>query len=747
MTDSSSSSRQQQQAQVRSFAFPGGRRFWLAALEVVLRPLLPAVATVVMMGCGSAPSAFSASFPDNEERSIRNLLARVQAAPARPSRAVAVGVATDPARIYAFDMQAEKILWQDATDTWFTPVVAGDYVVAQERRGVVVRGLMDGKVVLNLTDPSRSLKGADASGGLIAVVLGKDSGDGSGYEVVAARNGSIIWRRDLSSVAGVPAVAGNVVVVPWNHQYLSALDGVTGEEVARIRVLDTVVGHAFIDRGTLYGGSTDQVFPVSQALAAGTVNSGPHYLLPEKKVPGQPLLLADAYAPDPVPSPDSARHHIQFGWLPVAGGQTGLGLEDDTIYLVFYRFVLAFEPDTFELRWIYTNPEDLVGMRVQPGGVLFADEAGEMGLLSAKSGTLHWKGSTGLRSQVIKFAAGASAVSAGGGSEQATGPLAEQLLTAAQHPDARLVPIRLMLVDLLAVLDDSASTAGLIDLCENRRNTPPVREAACKALGKREVGAEHVLEALKQHAAFLEGTTTPPVGSLAKAAARLKESRAVGLLIAHLRDPNTPSADLSPLVIALKELKDRAAVQPLIDFLRMYHADTPDDQVTAALGETVDALIALSGPAAVEVLTEIASDQLGNPTVRQRARQALDAIEKAKQEAEKSDAERQTEMEKQAAAQQEEAAEPAAPLAQFLSKAAIEKTLEPVSDQLQACLAKDAKKLRSALLLMVIHRGDLISIHVQPASLQSCIEPLVRSQKFPITKTAKERVRFALDAR
>jgi outer membrane protein assembly factor BamB len=734
MTSPSTSSRQQQR-EIARFFFPAPA---FAALT--------AAATLILTGCAGAPAAFSPSYPDNDDGAIRDMLARVQAAPAQTPRSIAVGIATDPARLYAFDMQARKILWQQATDTWFTPVLAGDYILCQESKGVIIRDLLSGKQLLVLDYPSISLKGADASGNLVAVVLGRGESGLSDYQVVAIRNNSLAWRRELSSVAGTPAVVGDIVVVPWSHQYLTALDGRTGKETARIRVLDTVVGHAFKDRGTLYGGSTQKIFPLSQALLSRTVKSGPFYLLPEKKIPGQPLLLPDMYAPDPIPAPDSARHHIQFSWLPVGGGQTGLGLEDNTIYLSFYRFILALDPDSFELRWIYTNPEDLVGAQAQPGGVLFADEGGEMGLLSAATGQVQWKASIGLPTQVVTFADGAMVSPASIG-EAKTRPLSEQLLTAAQHPDARLVPIRLMLVELLAVQDDSASTAGLIDLCENRRNTPPVRDAACKALGKREVGAEHVLEALKQHAAFLEGSTAPPVGSLAKAAARLKESRAVGLLIAHLRDPNTPSADLSALVVALKDLNDRAAAQPLVDFLRMYHADTPDDQVTEALGETIDALVSLSGPAAVEILTEIAGDALGNTAVRHRARQALQAIEKAKEEAEKSEAERQAAMQKEAAAQQEVAAKPQAPLEQFLSKAAIEKTLEPVSDKLQACLAKDSNKPRSAVLLMVIHRGDIMSIHVQPASLQGCIEPLVRSQKFPITKTAKERITYALEAR
>ena len=39
----------------------------------------------------------------------------------------------------------------------------------------------------------------------------------------------------------------------------------------------------------------------------------------------------------PIPAPDSARHHIQLCWRPAMAGESRLGLEDNTIYLLYYR--------------------------------------------------------------------------------------------------------------------------------------------------------------------------------------------------------------------------------------------------------------------------------------------------------------------------------------------------------------------------------------------------------------------------
>ena len=68
------------------------------------------------------------------------------------------------------------------------------------------------------------------------------------------------------------------------------------------------------------------------------------------------------------------------------------------------------------------------------------------------------------------------------------------------------------------------ATADLIELCDSPRLAPPVRERACIELKQRSSGADHLLATLERHAGFLEGTTAPPVGALAKAAASLKRS-------------------------------------------------------------------------------------------------------------------------------------------------------------------------------------------------------------------------------
>src|SRR5262249_53961743 len=157
----------------------------------------------------------------------------------------------------------------------------------------------------------------------------------------------------------------------------------------------------------------------------------------------------DVYSRSQPAAPESAEHRIALAWhaQPLAGDRTGL--QDDTLYLAFYRFVFALNPADYAVRWVYVHDHDVVGVAAQARGVVFADEGGLLGLLGTVAGDLQWKAASGAASTVALLpAAGASA----SGSEHAldANQLAVRLMTAAQDSDARMVPARLLAVAELA---------------------------------------------------------------------------------------------------------------------------------------------------------------------------------------------------------------------------------------------------------------------------------------------------------
>jgi hypothetical protein len=692
----------------------------------------------LLTACAGSPDAFGTKYPDNRDSDIELLLQRINAAPPRQPGSIAAGVSGGPgatAKLYAFDLSTRKVIWQQVVGAASAPLLAGDAVVVQTADAIVGFDLRSGARRFSVARGQMSLKGADGEGPLTAFVMGQGQGTFAKSEAVLMRGGSLSWRRPVEGLVGVPAVVGNIVLVPWSNQYLSAVDVESGKELARVRVQDGVIAHARNDGGQVYVGSFHGIARVTSSIGSGTLRGAGYFSLPLRELPGRPLLLEDVYTTLNAPTPESAQHRIALAWRAKPLDRVRLGLLDDTLYLVFYRFVFAMSPADYAVHWVYVHDTDLVGATAQPGGLAIADERGRFAFLSAAAGEVAWTAESGQPSVAVDVPLSGGGGTGGG---QALDPatLAVRLMAAAQDQDARLVPARMLAVTELARLPQADATADLIELCDSPRLSPAVRERACVELKHRSIGAEHLLTTLERHAGYLEGTTAPPVGALAKAAASLKEKQAVGLLIGHLRDPATRASDLAPLVKALGDLGDPAAAEPLADFLRLYHADPVDEHVLRALELVPEVLVKLSGPVAQPVLESITFDELGAFTVRQKAKAALDVLVAQQTAAEKKDEAAQDAQSEQAA-RETEAADPSKFAPMSLTLELVDATLLPVHDQLSACLVKASKPTFQARVLLVVENGQVLMVSVLPSELRTCVEPLIRSQPFPKTKSAK----------
>jgi len=195
-------------------------------------------------------------------------------------------------------------------------------------------------------------------------------------------------------------------------------------------------------------------------------------------------------------------------------------------------------------------------------------------------------------------------------------------------------------------------------------------------------------------------------------------------------------------------LGDRSAVEPLTDFLRLYHADASDEYMVEALGNTAEALVTLSGPVAAPVLKEISEDTLGSAAVRERVNIALEMLEYQQAAAKHSEEAEQAAQQLKADTEVEEQIHITSKKPARLSTALLAKILLPVRDDLNKCVKKSEKQAFSARVLLIVESGDLKTISVTPKHLQNCIEPLIRSQKFPLTlKGGKERVTYTIQPR
>ena len=699
---------------------------------------------VFSIGCSGTPAAFATRYPDNVEPDFATVVNRAQAGAQRVTPPIAAGV-TAAGHLYGYDLAAKRVLWETPARPRFSPLLAGNSIVIQEGGRVVGIDIKTGSPRFQFDAGDMHLVGADGVDDRAVIALTSGQGTYARSQVVLMNGGQRVWNHTLAHPVGVPALTGDVVLVPWSNQYLSGLDANSGDEISRLRVRDGVISHAFVSAGHVYVGSEHGIAVLSHQLLAGDLNSGAHYTPPDRELPGQPKFLYDAYANKPLPPPESAHSRVQLTWESAIGPSNAVTLTSNNLYLIFYRFVLALDQRDYTLRWAHTHDVDVVGGRAQHDGIVLADAKGAVTYLGAETGSPLWREQNAPVSVDLEFPANQNAVGAARNPAVATLNLREQLATAARDPDARLVPVRLLAVQLLSEMPDAAATGDLVSLCEDDRTTITVRKAACKLLATRTVGSEHVLRALQRHASFLAATSAPPVGALAKAASAQKELRAAPLLISHLKDPNTPSEGLPDVVQALGELGDREAIEPLRGFLKLYHADPIDEHIAKALALVPTALVRLQGPEAKPVLTAVSDDGMSSDSVREAASKVLASLDAgpAGQAAATAEGAQPGAADAPAAEAPKEPEKPQAPA--HITVDIIKQVLLPVHDPLQACIRNAQPEAFQARVVLVVEDGQVLMVSALPEHLQGCIEPLVRSQTFPLTHLSqRDRVTYVI---
>ncbi|HKP55710.1 MAG TPA: hypothetical protein VJV78_03255 [Polyangiales bacterium] len=689
------------------------------------------------VGCASTPGAFTPRYGDNDEGQLAVLLERLRAAPKKDQPAVAVGIGAEGSLLYGYDLLERRVLWKQPAKPRFSPIVTGGSVVTQEGDSVIGRDLRTGRLRFSISATGETLVGADGAGSAVLFTLTQGTGTLAKSRVLLMLDSTKRWTRELDAPVGAPALVGEVALVPWNRQYLSGLTVAEGDEFARLRVRDGVISHALARDGTVFAGGEGVLAALTQETIIHGLKKGPHYVPPKEELPGRPEFLRDAYSAPPLAAPDSAQNRIRLVFRPQLTDVQQVTLADGNLYLQFYRFVFALDQKDLGLKWVYAHEVDLVGAASSERGLLLADTRGEILQLSASSGRPVFKERNSLPSMTCEFPSG---ISLGVGSDSPPTPteVRQQLTAAAQDADSRLVPVRLLAVKLLAQLNDPEATASLLGLCDDELTTIAVRKAACASLSGRTLGTEYMLTMLMRHASFLEGTTSPPVGALAKAAATQQVKPAVPLLIAHLEDPSTPPQTLSAVVAALGDLGDPSAIEPLNEFLRLYHADPIDEHVTRALELIPTALAKLQGQAARDSLAPIVDDPLGAELVRTRAQKTVAALDEAAKAGEVNPEATQLAA-AQAAEQQQAAADPnkPPPPPNYTSNDVVAQALLPVRDQIQACIKGAKPDLFQARLVLMVEDGQVLMVTVTPQQLQGCIEPLVRSQNFPRPQISK----------
>lgn len=684
------------------------------------------------LGCG--PQSFQARFQPPIAPTEHVVLSEIGHGKPRDERPVAVGITGEPTRLFAWDLSA-GLLWERPIQAKSAPIVVADAIVLREANGIVVRDLGSGEV-RTVVDETGELIGADGQGRSLVVAIGYAQGETRGA-LAFVEGDRVRWKQSLKLPVGVPALVSNYVLVPWATQRLSVLSAKNGGELARWDFKHTVLGYALVDRGRVYVGQHG-LMRVDETLLEHQLDAAQVYTPEKRSLPGQPPLLRDAY--QGIPEPENAYHRLQLAFR-INASADALSAENDQLLLRFYRLLFALDAREDKIQWVKAFEHDLVATAIQPGGMFVADSTGILRFLDA-SGTTRMQRDLGRSLQVLAIRPGAwvpvarPAPNAAPEVDVPLGSLSEQLFAAAALEDDRLGAGRAYAVEQLSLLTDPLVTSQLIELCGNKKSPEPVQLAACSHLEKRSTGGDEVARALARRASFLEGTSAPPVGALARAAATMQVKAAGPRLMAHMEDPGTAAQDLVPLLESLERLEHRPAASAIERFVRLHHAEPEGSELAPALVAAVHALGALRARAARPTLADVAQDALTVAPLRDKAREALAAIDgpstkpstPAKSEAD-------------ADAEQDGDDELTDPRPYALSADMVRRALFPLSKRLSQCLLADSPQPRVARVSMVIQgEGRVEGVFVTPTTLQACIEPLLQGAQFPATRAGRQRI-------
>jgi hypothetical protein len=414
--------------------------------------------------------------------------------------------------------------------------------------------------------------------------------------------------------------------VPYAHQSLTFVDGVTGKETARVRSTDEEITFVRASReGFFYGGGKG-VYLLDEKSASGNrkessyveANLGSDQIRTFYWWDGYELAQADYTAFD--------RNRLLWRAEPQAGN---VAFHDDAVVLHSYRYFFAFDARQGKLRWAYAHPRmDLVAADDVGPSVVFASVDGDIGVIDAKTGELRGAQKTGLRLTGVTFDADGYAGSVGTASAEKIDVI-QTLSGIIWDRDARFTAVKVFAVDALGSVPGRDASAALLKVVLAEKDVPPAvqKKAGEELVARKDAEAAPLyVDALKLRYDFLEDRHPHGVDVLARACASLAAppGDAAPLLSAHLLDAATPQAALKDIAGALANLGSPAATAGLREFLLTYRSDPAFLVDPAALNLAGEGLLKNDGGEGRRTVAYVVGDKRTLPAVSAYLKKALD---------------------------------------------------------------------------------------------------------------------------
>ncbi len=566
------------------------KRLWLSA--------------ALLCGCHSTPipSVFSTQWLNDSGTSIAAVEAQLRNTPRPPTVNVAVGVADGTIVGVPLDGGAS---WSHAALPDTLPSIAGELVLYSSRGTLTALDAKTGAPRWSVDVSGYWLRGAGDDGKLSAVTLGTSDRKQSLFLAVA-RDGSVSTRIETANALGHPAARGGVALVPWQNQYVSAIDMQSGDEQGRLLTREQT-SYALNAGGEIFFGEKGMLH-FDEKIRYASTNQSERASLPDRVLPGRPSWLPSGAAMPIIDT--SARAKIRIIAQPAWDGAHP-HFASDSFVATYFRTVMGFDARKGDLIWTHALTSPVIGGGGAASGFVLCTADGKLSFVAASGATA--KGSelgAPLRACVVE--AGTLRVP----SSAAPGSLASQIDRALRVLDPEMAAAQSFLVSELGRLSEPSVTKTLIDLTSSPRVSPDVRLRARELLAQRRSGADEMLRALERHYDFLTGDLLPPpVGALADALAAMKEQRAAPLLARHLNDPSTESSDLQRAARALVTLATPAEAPSLRTFFALYRATADEPMLVDAVISVAKALLRVGSSEDRALVERAARDPLTQPDV------------------------------------------------------------------------------------------------------------------------------------
>lgn len=690
--------------------------------------------------------AFDLSRHDNRRAELSVLDATGTADAASPTAdepAIVVYTDAAPAQLKRYRLGEGTPQWERTVALDVRPIALSDTLLSAAGPQLVALNADTGEDRFRRAMAEPVLLGATrVADTLVVVTTRRDPPARSAVTGLDAHTGTLRFEHRVDGRVGQPTAVGDRVLLPWNAQFLVALDASSGLEVARLRSRHGRITWVRSQPDGVYLGDEQIHRGIGSYLTGdeGAGRGGPvGTQLPLADLPGAPLPYPSGF--ESVPAQRSAYGRVGAHFRLIADDNGTPTVAEDALFLVYYRHVYGLD-DAGRPRWARVLDHDVVAAQAVPGGLWVVTAAGEALQLAEGDGStaaripLASAGATApepLASAVLVRASG-QLQQVLNQSEQAAPtpptPLREQLLSVALDTDSRLVPSREFALFQLAQRPEPDVTRDLIDIYQQTTTPRAMKEEVKRLLTTRSDGSTHLLQALDQRYDFLEQSKPAPLELLVPALVTLGERAAVPRLAARLFDHETGADKLLILVTAIESLGGKSAIPLLSRFVRLYRADSFAAQHPAPFVAASEALLRLAeqhaDPGTRVLLQALADDPRTVAPLRTPLLASLAP----------------------APAPTAPTAPPASPTAPQkplrLSQEAINGTFADLADDVRACALDELGRnpelaqLRIAFVLDAQGRARTRTYAPDSADLTACLDPKVAGLQFPATQARQQ---------